>query len=78
MYTCKKCLATKRENYQTFPPVNPVWINPAAPYIDKVGDFPPYYNVTCVNGVENTAQAFINEVKSDKLPKIPEEKENKK
>ena len=27
-YTCKKCHATKRENYQTFPSVNPLWIFP--------------------------------------------------
>jgi hypothetical protein len=82
MYTCKKCFATKRENYQTFPSVNPLWINPNAPDINKVGDFPPYYDVTCVNGVANTsevtAQAFINEVKSGKLPEIPKDKENKK
>lgn len=54
MYTCKKCLATRRENYQTFPPVNPVWINPEAPDINKVGDFPPYNEVTCNSRYINT------------------------
>ena len=52
-YRCRKCGATKRENYQKFPSVNPVWINPNAPDINKVGDFPPYNEVTCTSGYVN-------------------------
>lgn len=63
-YTCQKCHATKRENYQTFPSVNPLWINPNAPYIDKVGDFPPYNEVTCTSGYINTNKCPEQEVDS--------------
>ena len=53
-YTCKNCQSTKREYYQTFPSVNPLWMNPNAPDINKVGDFPPYNRVTCTSGYINT------------------------
>ena len=63
-YTCKKCHATKRENYQTFPSVNPMWINPEAPDINKVGDFPPYNHVTCTSGYINTNECPEQEAES--------------
>lgn len=56
MYTCSKCGKIKKENYQNinYPYVTPVWINPQAPDINKVGDFPPYTEVTCTSGYINT------------------------
>ena len=98
-YSCRKCHASKRENYSDMhtPSITPKWINPDAPSVDKIGDFPPYNYVTCTSGYVNTdecpekmldsilstnvttsaqteAQAFVNEVKSGKLPKMKEKK----
>lgn len=64
-YRCRRCGATKRENFQNIPYVNPVWINPDAPDINKVGDFPPYNHVTCTSGYVNSnkcPEATINEI----------------
>ena len=58
MYTCAKCGQSKRENYATFPTINPV-INPQAPDINKVGDFPPFIQVTCASEYMNTS-GYIN------------------
>ena len=63
-YTCSKCHQIKRENYAKFPSITPVWINPEAPDINKVGDFPPYYDVTCTSGYVNTNKCPSSEVDS--------------
>lgn len=55
-YTCSKCHQSKKENYNhiVYPYASPMWINPNAPDINKVGDFPPYNEVTCTSGYINT------------------------
>lgn len=63
-YTCAKCHQIKRENYQNFPSITPVWINPEAPDINKVGDFPPYFDVTSTSGYVNTNKCPEAEVDS--------------
>ncbi|MBO5712041.1 MAG: hypothetical protein J6R47_04310 [Acholeplasmatales bacterium] len=63
-YRCSKCGQIKKENYQNFPNITPVWINPQAPDINKVGDFPPYTEVTCTGGYINTNKCPEHEVDS--------------
>ena len=41
-----------------------MWINPQAPDINKVGDFPPYTEVTCTSGYINTNKCPEQEVDS--------------
>ena len=55
-YTCRKCRATKRENYSHMytSSITPQWINPDAPDINKVSDFPPCNHITCTSGYVNT------------------------
>lgn len=54
-YTCRKCGKTERRNYShLYTPGTPLWLNPDAPDINRVGDFPPYNEVTCTSGYINT------------------------
>ena len=65
-YRCSKCGQIKKENYSqlNYPYVTPVWINPEVPDINKVGDFPPYYDVTCTSGYINTNKCPEQEIES--------------
>jgi hypothetical protein len=64
-YTCRKCGKTERRNYlHIYTPGTPLWINPNAPDSNKVGDFPPYNEVTCTSGYINTNKCPEQEVDS--------------